>query len=169
MPSNRPRRPPDRSAPGFEFAGSAAEHVVIAARRCVDRQPGDRGGDHLRWSSRAHESPTRYRVAPNQTLACSFATVVDERDGDLERQGRITLIPGGLIYRSPDGETTFWRFALAQARYVETADALPLVLPEEPGAMAQPLGGESPGILAAQDPCAPDRPAAARAHRTGPS
>ena len=94
-------------AAGFPSSGSADELLSIAT--------GSAFGDPMiaiattSGGHRASETRlTLYRFA-RPKLERLFDAVVAERDGSLERHGRVALVPGGLIYRAPSGATTLWR------------------------------------------------------------
>ncbi|HSN25285.1 MAG TPA: hypothetical protein VLT45_03335, partial [Kofleriaceae bacterium] len=49
-----------------------------------------------------------YRVADNGVLEPVFTGAVERHADHQTRTGTVTVVPGGLIYRAPEGTTTIW-------------------------------------------------------------
>jgi hypothetical protein len=114
---------PDRSvvarAPGFPCYGSADELVALAQ--------GDAGIDVpvvalAATSGGRAENATwiaLYRVGDGGELAPIFSAIVERHAGRITQTGSIELFPGGLKFRSPDGEMSLWLYDREAGRYVE--------------------------------------------------
>lgn len=95
-------------APGFECNGSSDELVALAEGNAWVGAPivalaATSGGraESVTWLS-------LYRVGQGGKLEVVFTGAV-ERHGDRQtKTGVVTVVPGGLIYRSPDGTTSLW-------------------------------------------------------------
>ena len=104
-------------APGFPCAGSADELVALETGEAWIHTPlialaATTGG-------RA-ESVTQlllYRVAADGALVPVFAAAVERHEQHQTRTGTVTIVPGGLIYRAPEGSTSIWTYD--GQRYVE--------------------------------------------------
>jgi hypothetical protein len=95
-------------APGFECNGSSDELIAIAEGNAWVGAPvialaATSGGraESVTWLS-------LYRVGAAGKLEPVFTGAV-ERHGDHQtKTGVVTIVPGGLIYRAPDGTTSLW-------------------------------------------------------------
>ena len=95
-------------APGLACAGSADELVALEAGDAWVGTPlialaATTGG-------RA-ESVTQlllYRVADDGTLQPVFTAPVERHAEHQTRTGTVTVVPGALIYRAPEGTTSIW-------------------------------------------------------------
>lgn len=111
-------------APGFECNGSADELIAIAEGNAWVGAPiialaATSGGraESVTWLS-------LYRVGENGKLEPVFTGAV-ERHGDKQtKTGVVTVVPGGLIYRAPEGPTSLWTWD--GTKYVQQA-TLPVV------------------------------------------
>ena len=105
------------SAPGYPCEGTADELTVLAAGRAF----GDptivlavtTGGhrEQLTWLG-------LFRVGYHGRLEAVFAGVVEEREDGVVRTGTITILPGAILHRTPDGDTEFWVFDREGGIYV---------------------------------------------------
>jgi hypothetical protein len=62
---------------------------------------------------------TLYRVANSGELQPVFIGEVERHVDDTTRTGVVTLIPGGLVYRPPSGDSSIWAYDAELGRYVE--------------------------------------------------
>src|SRR5262249_36162927 len=62
---------------------------------------------------------TLYRVTDHGGVQVAFVGEVERNEGEKQRSGTVTLIPGGLVYRDLDGSTSLWTYDRALGRYVE--------------------------------------------------
>jgi hypothetical protein len=62
---------------------------------------------------------TMYRVADRGELQPIFIGEVERHEGGTTRTGLVTLIPGGLVYRDPEGSTSMWVYDPELGRYIE--------------------------------------------------
>jgi hypothetical protein len=104
-------------APGFVCAGSADELVALAAGDVFIGSPvialaATSGGraENITWLS-------LYRVGQHGALETLFTGTVERHEDHQTRTGTVTIIPGGLIYRTPEGRSSIWIFD--GHRYVE--------------------------------------------------
>jgi hypothetical protein len=97
------------SAPGYTFHGSADEITALAVGTAFGEPTIalaiTRGGHREQWTDLA-----LYREDVSGQLDAVFTAEVEHRDGDTVEQGAVWLIPGGLIYRHPEGATALWTF-----------------------------------------------------------
>jgi hypothetical protein len=95
-------------APGFDCNGSADELVGLAQGDAWIGTPlvvlaATTGGraESVTWLS-------MYRVTSGGALQPVFTGAVERHEGHQTRTGVVTVFPGGLIYRAPEGTTTVW-------------------------------------------------------------
>ncbi len=95
-------------AAGFTCAGSADELVGLETGEAWVGTPlialAATTGGHA-------ESVTQlllYRVADNGVLEPVFTGAVERHADHQTRTGTVTIVPGGLIYRAPEGTTSIW-------------------------------------------------------------
>lgn len=62
---------------------------------------------------------TLYRVANSGELQPIFIGEVERHEGSTTRTGVVTVIPGGLVYRDPQGGVGMWFYDVQLGRYVE--------------------------------------------------
>jgi len=104
-------------AAGFACAGSADELVGLETGEAWISTPlialaATTGG--------RTESVTQlllYRAGDDGTLVPVFAAPVERHAEHQTRTGTVTVVPGGLIYRAPEGTTSIWTYN--GQRYVE--------------------------------------------------
>jgi len=127
---DRNRRPLGSNR-GFACEGSADELVAIAAGDASIGVPvvimaATRGG--------FMESTTTlmiFRVNPRGGLQPVFDGDVEYHERDPEtrepttRTGVVTLIPGGLVYRDPQGVISLWTYDRDAGRYLESLNTRP--------------------------------------------
>lgn len=107
------------STPGFACAGSQDELGAAEVVHTIDGDTliavvGTRGGKA--------ESATWLKllsVGASDQLQPRFDGMIERNDLTGTRAGHVTLIPGGLIYRSPTEGTSLWRLDRAAQRYIE--------------------------------------------------
>ena len=106
-------------APGLDCEGSSDELVAIAAGDASIGTPvialaASSGGrnENVTWLS-------LYRVSNGGELQPVFIGEVERHEGDTTRSGIVTLVPGGLIYRDPQGSISIWIYDDKLGRYVE--------------------------------------------------
>ncbi len=94
--------------PGFVCNGSADELVGLATGDAFIGTPiialaATSGGraESITWLS-------LYRVGDNGTLEPIFVGTVERHENHETRTGTVTIVPGGLIYRAPEGTTSVW-------------------------------------------------------------
>jgi hypothetical protein len=104
-------------APGFSCNGSADELVALAQGDAWVGTPlvalaATTGGhaESATWLS-------LYRVGEGGTLEPVFTGTVERHEGRRTTTGVVTIVPGGLIYRAPEGGTSVWIYD--GKRYVE--------------------------------------------------
>jgi hypothetical protein len=95
-------------APGFECNGSSDELVALAQGNAWIGAPvialaASSGGraESVTWLS-------LYRVGENGKLEPVFTGAVERHGEHQTKTGVVTIVPGGLIYRAPDGATSLW-------------------------------------------------------------
>lgn len=110
---------PIAHAQGFVCQGSADELVAMAVGDASIGAPvialaASTGGhnDSATWL-------TLYRVGAHGELVAMFSNIVERHKGHATRTGVVTLVPGGLIYRPPVGNPSFWRYDRDAGRYIE--------------------------------------------------
>lgn len=113
-------------APGFECEGSADELVALATGDAGIGQPivalaATAGGraESMTWL-------TLYRVAGSGELQPVFIGEVERHENDTTRTGIVTLVPGGLVYRAPTGDTSLWVWDAEQGRYISQLTSRPV-------------------------------------------
>lgn len=101
-------RHPVAQAPGFDCNGSADELVALAEGNAWIGAPvivlaATSGGhaESVTWLS-------LYRVGEGGTLEPVFTGAVERHADHVTRTGVVTIVPGGLIYRAPEGTTSLW-------------------------------------------------------------
>ena len=106
-------------AQGLPCEGSADELVALTAGDASIGVPvivlaATAGGraENVTWL-------TLYRVANSGELQPIFNAEVERHAGDTTRTGTVTLIPGGLVYRNPQGSVGLWAYDAALGRYIE--------------------------------------------------
>ena len=106
-------------APGFECEGSADELVAIASGDALVGTPivalaATAGGraESMTWL-------TLYRVAGSGELQPVFIGEVERHEDQVTRTGVVTIIPGGLVYRTPSGISSLWVWDPELGRYIE--------------------------------------------------
>jgi hypothetical protein len=106
-------------APPFECEGSADELIAIAAGNAAIGTPvialaASSGGRtaSVTWL-------TLYRVATDGVLQPIFAGEVERHHDDTTRTGIVTLVPGGLVHRDPQGTLGIWIYDAKLGRYIE--------------------------------------------------
>lgn len=111
---------------GFACEGSADELVALAAGNAYIGTPvialaATSGGhaENMTWL-------TLYRVSNSGELQPVFIGEVERHQGDTTRTGIVTLVPGGLIYRDPQGTISIWIYDAEQGRYVEQFSTRPM-------------------------------------------
>jgi hypothetical protein len=115
------------TTPGYPCAGTSDALEVLAVGRAFGQPTiviaATTGGrrEQLTWLG-------LFRVGSSGRLEATFSGEVEERaDGEV-RRGSITILPGALLHRSPDGELVFWIFDEPAGIYVPSA----LLGPGEP-------------------------------------
>jgi hypothetical protein len=105
--------------PGLECQGSSDELVALAAGDAAIGTPvialaATSGGraENVTWLS-------LYRVSNAGELQPLFVGEVERHEGDSTRTGIVTVVPGGLIYRDPQGSISVWIYDEQLGRYVE--------------------------------------------------
>ena len=68
---------------------------------------------------------TMYRVSNGGELQPIFSGEVERHEGETTRTGIVTLIPGGLVYRDPQGSVGMWLYDAELGRYVELFTSRP--------------------------------------------
>ena len=113
-------------APPFDCQGSSDELVALAVGDGVIGTPlvalaASKGGrnENVTWL-------TLYRVSNGGELQPVFIGEVERHDGDTTRTGVITLVPGGLIYRDPQGSISIWIYDAGLGRYTQEFTNRPL-------------------------------------------
>lgn len=106
-------------AQGIPCEGSADELVGLAAGDAAIGTPvvvlaATAGGrtESVTWL-------TMYRVGDGGELQPIFNGEVERHEGESTRTGVITLVPGGLVYRDPQGTVSMWLYDEELGRYVE--------------------------------------------------
>lgn len=112
-------------APANECEGSSDELVALAAGDASIGTPvvalaATSGGraESVTWL-------TLYRVANGGELQPIFIGEVERHAGDTTRTGIVTTIPGGLVYRDPQGAVGLWLYDSELGRYVELFTSRP--------------------------------------------
>ena len=104
-------------APGFTPQGSADEVVALATGDVWIGKPVIA----LAATSGGHNESTTwltlYRVERG-ALAPVWSGEVEHHEGHVTRTGVVLVYPGGLLYRSPDGDTQIWRFDPDRKRFI---------------------------------------------------
>ncbi len=111
---------------GFACEGSADELVAIAAGDASIGVPivavaATRGG-----FNESTTTLTMFRVDARGRLLPVFSGDVEYHERDAEtressaRTGVVTLIPGGLVYRSPQGDISLWTYDRDAGVYIES-------------------------------------------------
>lgn len=93
---------------GYPCAGSADELEAMA----VGRAWNERVLALAVTSGGRREASTwlgLYRVS-GARFELLFSGTVEQFDDGVVRSGQVTIVPGGLIHRDPDGEMTWWGF-----------------------------------------------------------
>lgn len=113
-------------APGFPCEGSADELVALAAGDALIGQPlvalaASAGGrtEGITWL-------TLYRIAGSGELQPVFIGEVERHEDQTTRTGLVTVIPGGLVYRDPQGSSSLWVWDPEQGRYAQQITSRPL-------------------------------------------
>lgn len=106
-------------APGFDCEGSEDSLVSLATGYAGVDEPfvvlaATSGGynENMTWL-------TLYRVANSGELQPVFIGEVERHTDDTTRSGLVTVIPGGLVYQAPSGETSIWTYDTELGRFVE--------------------------------------------------
>ena len=95
------------TTPGYACAGSADTVEVLAAGTAFGAPmivlTATSGGhrEQMTWLG-------LYIVDPDGSIDAVFTGAVEERVGDEVRRGSITVLPGALLVRDPDGSTSYW-------------------------------------------------------------
>lgn len=115
-------------APGFDPSGGSADDIEALA--VGDAQIGTpvlavaatMGGhnESITWL-------TLYRVANSGELQPMFTGEVEHHEGRTTQTGTVTVLPGGLIYRTPQGEASVWLYDESLGRYVQRDQYRPSV------------------------------------------
>lgn len=112
-------------AQSFPCEGSSDELVALAAGDASIGTPvvalaATSGGraESITWL-------TLYRVANSGELQPIFIGEVERHEGDTTRTGVVTLIPGGLVYRDPQGSIGMWTYDPEAGRYIELFSTRP--------------------------------------------
>jgi hypothetical protein len=97
------------STPGYPCAGTADGLEVLAVGRAFG-QPTvvlavTTGGrrEQLTWLG-------MFRIGLNGRLEATFAGEVEHREDGIVRRGSVTILPGALLHRTPDGELILWTY-----------------------------------------------------------
>lgn len=105
------------STPGYPCEGSADDlevlgfgHAFGAPTLVLAATTGGRR-EQLTWLG-------LYRVGLNGRLEATFAGAIEQREDGIVRRGSVTLLPGALLHRSPDGELTYWIYDSEGGVYV---------------------------------------------------
>jgi hypothetical protein len=112
-------------APGFPCNGSADELVALAQGNAWVGTPlvalaATSGGraESVTWL-------TLYRVGDAGKLEPVFTGAVESHGDHQTSTGVVTIVPGGLIYRAPDGSSSLWTWD--GEKYVRQVARLPVV------------------------------------------
>jgi hypothetical protein len=112
--------------PGFECEGTADELVALAVGEAGVGVPlvalaATAGGraENITWL-------TLYRLAGSGELQPVFIGEVERHEGEVSRTGVVTIIPGGLVYRAPSGDSSLWVWDAERRRYVEQLASRPV-------------------------------------------
>ena len=139
------KRAQERFGPEPLLALRALQTELFAARleelgRLVsdDRELSELGGNLPAHARRAgwvaddgtlrlskQELLTMYRVSNGGELQPIFGGEVERHEGETTRTGIVTLIPGGLVYRDPQGSVGMWLYDAELGRYVELFTSRP--------------------------------------------
>jgi hypothetical protein len=55
-----------------------------------------------------------------------FIGEVERHENDTTRTGIVTLVPGGLVYQAPTGDTSLWVWDPEQGRYISELTTRPV-------------------------------------------
>lgn len=105
------------SSAGFPCEGSADELAVLASGRAFGAPTivlaVTTGGRSEQWTWLG-----LFRVGYHGRLEAVFSGIVEEREHGTVRRGSITILPGAILHRTPDGDTEFWVFDNEAGIYV---------------------------------------------------
>ena len=102
-------------APGFTPQGSADEIVSLTVGDAWIGAPvlalAATSGGH-------NENTTWLTLYRLDTLTPVWSGEVEHHEGTETREGLVLLYPGGMVYRTPNGDTQLWRFDPDQKRFI---------------------------------------------------
>ena len=104
-------------AAGFPCAGSADELVGLETGEAWISTPLIALAETTGGRTESVTQLLLYRVGDDGTLVPVFSAPVERHEQHQTRTGTVTIVPGGLIYRAPEGTTSIWTYN--GQRYVE--------------------------------------------------
>lgn len=104
-------------AAGFACAGSADELVALETGEAWISTPLIALAETTGGRTESVTQLLLYRVGDDGTLVSVFTAPVERHGQHQTRTGTVTVVPGGLIYRAPEGTTSIWTYN--GQRYVE--------------------------------------------------